>query len=111
MERKFKVVGFLHTEVINVVESVKNGNMVLPYSIDIGINFNTIEEAIDAGEKAWQDNGRKLNYRVETMDGEILVIRYATMDYTVWTLDDEDDKAVVRKLESFDYIYEYFQNW
>ena len=104
--RKFRTVGFWETDVISVLSSKDTW---LPNLEFIGSNFWFVAEAIDAGERAWENSGRKLNYRVETTDGDLLLVRYADLNYEIYSSAyDEYFDGIVHKLESFSYINEYF---
>lgn len=107
MENGFKVVGFFDTEVITPMTH-KDLNSLFRNMLIIGENYESVEAAIDAGEKAWRDNDQKLNYRVETMFGEQIMVRYADIEYTICSDDYEEFVAISVKMDSFHYIYKRF---
>ena len=87
--KKFKVIG--------ITENSKT----------IGI-FSTIEKSIDAGENFWKENDKNASYRIETTDGELIMERTADMNYGIGWVDDEDFDRIDFKMNSIDYIYNYF---
>ena len=74
----------------------------------MGSDIFPVYRAIEVGEKAWRESGQKLNYRVETMEGEIALVRYADMNYSICS--DDYFEAIAEKMESFDYIHEHFSS-
>ena len=106
---RFKVIGFLCTNMSNII-GVESDFETITHIETLGSNIFPICRAIDIGEEAWQENGRKLNYRVETMDGEIALIRYADMNYSIYCDLDGYFEIIAKKMESFDYIHEYFSS-
>jgi len=105
---RFKVNVFLCANMSSII-GVESSFESIIYIETVGSDIFPICRAIDIGEKAWQESGRKLNYRVETMDDEIVLVRYADMNYATCDLEDFFE-IVARKMESFDYIHEYFNN-
>ena len=105
---QFKVIVFSDTEVITPVK-YKNAD-IFNVMKTIGSNYLSIGQAIYEGEKAWQDSGHKLSYRIDTMDDEPIMIRYASMDYEIFPADFDGDllEVISKEIRRYDYIQEYF---
>ena len=105
---KFKVITFSDTETITPIKYKDTD--ISKVIKTIGIDYMSIGQAIYAGEKAWQSSGRKLSYRIDTIDNEPIMIRYASMDYEIFPADFDGDllEAISKEIRRFDYIQEYF---
>ena len=90
MATRFRVIGFFYSDAISVLSHKKLSDVFQNFVI-IGDDYWTVQEAISAGEEAWKKN-HSLNYRIELVydmygESEIVMIRYANFDYTIYCLD------------------------
>lgn len=105
---RLKVIGFLHKGPISAVTHSKMSDITDSVKV-IGDDYRSIEEAIDAGEQAWLDSGKTLNYRIETMDGEEVMTRFYDLNYQLADKGQEMQYRLTGKMQTFDYIREFFE--